>query len=294
MGFRLANVQGRAVLVDGEHYFDLATVSDGALSSDPMAALSQLAELTELGPALGDRAPTGRLADVVLGPPVPRPQKSFAVGLNYVDHAAEGEMEVPANPLVFSKFPSCLVGPTADVELRTDFCDYEGELVVVIGRGGKDIDPADAWAHVAGVMVGQDISDRKVQFAAKPPHFDLGKSFDTFGPIGPTLVSIDQIGDPAALQIVTAVNGEERQRASVTSMVFDVPTLIEYLSQITTLVTGDVIFTGTPAGVGATQGKFLADGDVITTTIDGIGTLVNRCVRVSDHVSPGDRAGASS
>ena len=294
MGFRLANVEGRAVLVDGEYYFDLATVSAGELTSDPMDALSHLAELNELGSALAGRAPTGRVAEAVLGPPVPHPQKSFAVGLNYLDHAAEGSMEVPTNPLVFTKFPSCLVGPTADVELRTDFCDYEGELVVVIGRGGKDIDAADAWKHVAGVMVGQDISDRVVQFAAKPPHFDLGKSFDTFGPIGPALVSIDQISDPSALEIVTAINGEERQRASVASMVFDVPTLIGYLSQITTLVTGDVIFTGTPAGVGATQGKFLTDGDVITTTIDGIGTLVNRCVRVLDIVSPGDRSGGGS
>ena len=138
-------------------------------------------------------------------------------------------------------------------------------------------------------MVGQDISDRLVQFAAKPPHFDLGKSFDTFGPVGPALVSIDQISDPSALEIVTLVNGEERQHASVASMVFDVPTLIGYLSRITTMVTGDLIFTGTPAGVGASQGMFLADGDVITTKIAGIGTLVNRCVRVSDHVSSGDR-----
>lgn len=288
MGFRLANVDGRAALVDGEHYFDVGEVSGGAIPADPLAVLGNPAELGALASTLGRLVPTGRLADVVLGPPVPRPQKSFAVGLNYLDHAAEGAMEVPANPLVFTKFPSCLTGPTADVELRTDFCDYEGELVVVIGEGGKDIDPADAWSHVAGFMVGQDISDRVVQFAAKPPHFDLGKSFDTFGPTGPVLVSTDLVVDPTALRIVTSVNGEERQNETAAGMVFDVPTLIGYLSQITTLVTGDLIFTGTPAGVGATQGKFLADGDVITTTIDGIGTLVNRCRRVSSHIAPGD------
>jgi 2,4-diketo-3-deoxy-L-fuconate hydrolase len=290
MGFRLANVNGRAALVGGEHYFDLASESDDSLPSDPMLALQHVPRLAELGATLGRRSPTGALAEVVLGPPVPRPQKSFAIGLNYLDHAAEGAMEMPTNPLVFTKFPSCLVGPHADVEMRSDFCDYEGELVVVIGPGGKDIPAASAWQHVAGVMVGQDISDRKVQFAAEPPHFDLGKSFDTFGPIGPELVSIDQIGDPGELRIVTSVNGEQRQNEVVASMVFDVPTLIAYLSQITTLVAGDLIFTGTPAGVGATQGKLLADGDVITTTIGGVGTLVNRCVRVSDHVSPGDRA----
>jgi 2-keto-4-pentenoate hydratase/2-oxohepta-3-ene-1,7-dioic acid hydratase in catechol pathway len=252
-----------------------------------MEALADAEELSALVSTLDRHEPTGLVADVVLGPPVPRPQKSFGIGLNYADHAAEGSMEPPKNPLVFTKFPSCLVGPTTDVELRSDFCDYEGELVVVIGEGGKDI-PADrVWDHVIGLMVGQDISDRKAQFAAKPPHFDLGKSFDTFGPI---LVSTDEIVDPGALRIVTSVNGEERQNDTVANLIFDVPTLIAYLSQITTLVTGDLIFTGTPAGVGAVQGKFLADGDVIVTTIDGIGSLVNRCVRVSDHHSPGDRA----
>ncbi|HEY5877250.1 MAG TPA: fumarylacetoacetate hydrolase family protein [Ilumatobacteraceae bacterium] len=288
MGFKLANVGGRSALVDGEHYFDVAAISDGALPSDPMLTLAHSTELTALAETLAGRAPTGALADVVLGPPVPQPQKSFAIGLNYIDHAAEGAMEVPANPLVFTKFPSCLTGPCADVEMRSNFCDYEGELVVVIGRGGKDIPAERAWDHVVGVMVGQDISDRKAQFAAKPPHFDLGKSFDTFGPTGPMLVSLDGIGDPRDLRIVTSVNGETRQDDTAGNMVFDVPTLIAYLSQITTLVSGDLIFTGTPAGIGAAHGKFLADGDVITTTIDGVGTLVNRCVRVSDHTSPGD------
>ncbi|MEA3055184.1 MAG: hypothetical protein QOD30_616 [Actinomycetota bacterium] len=281
MGFRLANVDGRAALADDDHYYDVATISGGSISSDPMLAIGQSAALSALASALDVHTPQGRLADVTLGPPVPRPQKSFGIGLNYLDHAAEGAMEVPKNPLVFTKFPSCLVGPTADVELRGDFCDYEGELVVVIGEGGKDIAPDRAWAHVAGVTIGQDISDREVQFASNPPHFDLGKSFDTFGPIGPVLVSTDEIVDPGALRIVTTVNGAERQNDTVSNMVFDVPALIAYLSAITTLVTGDLIFTGTPAGVGAPQGAFLVDGDVIVTTIDGIGALTNRCVRVS-------------
>ena len=132
-------------------------------------------------------------------------------------------------------------------------------------------------------MIGQDISDRVMQFAAKPPHFDLGKSFDTFGPTGPVLVSLDEIADRNNLRIVTAVNGETRQDATTAKMIFDVPTLISYLSRITTLVTGDVIFTGTPDGIGAAQGKFLADGDVITTTIDGLGAMTNRCVRVGNY-----------
>jgi 2-keto-4-pentenoate hydratase/2-oxohepta-3-ene-1,7-dioic acid hydratase in catechol pathway len=154
---------------------------------------------------------------------------------------------------------------------------------VVIGPGGKDIARADAWDHVFGLMIGQDISDRVVQFAAQPPHFDLGKSFDTFGPVGPVLVSVDEVTARDDLRIVTAVNGEVRQDASTAEMIFDVPTLISYLSRITTLVPGDIIFTGTPDGIGVAQGKFLADGDVITTTIDGLGTMTNRCVRVSDY-----------
>lgn len=277
MAFRLANVNDRAALVDGDVYFDLEAVSDGALGHDPMAALDDAEALHALGATLTDREPTGRLADVSLGAPVPRPQKSFGIGLNYLDHAAESKMELPENPLVFTKFPSCLVGPTATVEMRSAFVDYEGELVVVIGKGGKDIAAADAWDHVIGVTGGQDISDRKAQFAAKPPHFDLGKSFDTFGPIGPDLVSIDQV-DAENLRVVTKVNGEVRQDDTTASLIFGIPKLIEYLSHITTLVTGDLIFTGTPSGVGAAAGRYLVEGDVIVTEIEGIGTLENHCV----------------
>jgi 2,4-diketo-3-deoxy-L-fuconate hydrolase len=282
MGFRLANVNGRAALVHGEHYTDLATHSSGALGPDPMEALTRPDLLAELSASLGDASVTGSLADVTLGPPVPRPQKSFGIGLNYAAHAAEGGRDTPDSPLVFTKFPSCLVGPTANVEVRSDGCDYEGELVVVIGEGGRDISIADAWNHVVGVTVGQDISDRPAQFAASPPHFDLGKSFDTFGPIGPVVVSTDELPDRDALHIVTRVNGELRQDGDTSDLIFDVPTLVSFLSSITTLVTGDIIFTGTPEGVGAAQGRFLADGDVITTTIDGVGTMANRVVRISD------------
>lgn len=282
MGFRLGNVDGRAVLVRGDHYTDLATHSSGVFGPDPMEALARPDLLAELSGSLDDSSVTGLLADVVLGPPVPRPQKSFGIGLNYAAHAAEGGREAPESPLVFTKFPSCLVGPTADVEIRSGGCDYEGELVVVIGPGGKDIEPGDAWDHVVGLTVGQDISDRAVQFAAQPPHFDLGKSFDTFGPIGPVMVSRDSV-DRDRLRIVTEVNGEVRQDGRTDQMIFDVPTLVSYLSRVTTLSTGDLIFTGTPDGIGITQGKVLADGDVVTTHIDGIGTLTNRCVRGSDH-----------
>jgi len=284
MAFRLVNVGGRAALVDGDNFFDLETASGGVFGPDPMAAIARFEELSGHAPALVGGTPTGALADVELGPPAPRPQKCFAVGLNYQSHADEAGLDVPAVPLVFTKFPSCLVGPTADVELRSDGCDYEGELVVVIGKAGKDIAKADAWSHVAGLTIGQDISDRPAQFAAAPPHFDLAKSFDTFGPMGPALVSLDHFSNPDDLQIVVEVNGETRQNDSTARMIFDVSTLISYLSRITTLVPGDVIFTGTPDGIGLAQGKLLVDGDVITTKIEGLGMMTNRCVRVSDYI----------
>jgi len=283
MGFRLANIDDRAALVFGDFYHDLETVSDGVLAADPMSALGRPLELAELSATLEGREPTGRLDSVKLRPPVPRPQKIFGVGLNYLGHATEASMEIPDAPLVFAKFPSCLEGPTADIELRSDRCDYEGELVVVIGTPGKDIAESDAWSHVAGLTVGQDVSDRALQFASKPPHFDLGKSFDTFGPTGPVVVSCDEVPDPASLRLETSINGEVRQNDTTANFIWSIPTLISYLSRITSLATGDLIFTGTPQGIGAVDGQFLRDGDVVTTTIEGIGTMVNRCVRVSDH-----------
>ncbi len=282
MTYILANVDGRAALVAGGHCYDLETVSGGEFGPDPMAALDDADRLAALTAELDEHDASVSLAAAVLDPPVPRPRNVFAIGLNYQAHADEGSMEVPANPLVFTKFPSCLVGPTTDIELRSDAVDYEGELVVVIGRGGKDIEPVAAWDHVVGLMVGQDISDRAVQFAASPPHFDLGKSFDTFGPTGPVMVSPDSV-ERDRLRIVTEVNGEVRQDGTTDQLIFDIPTLVSYLSRVITLATGDLIFTGTPDGIGAVQGRFLADGDVITTRIDGIGTLSNRCVRTTDH-----------
>ena len=282
MGFCLANVGGRGALVDGDHYYDLEELADGALSPDPMAALTTPDLLAELASRLGCHQPTGLLTEATLGPPVPRPRNSYGVGLNYRSHAEEASMEIPDVPLVFTKFPSCITGPFDEVRLRSDRCDYEGELVVVVGSGGADIDPTDAWDHVVGLTVGQDISDRPAQFMTQPPQFNLGKSFDSFGPIGPVVASPDCFDDPDDLTLTTYVNGETRQDDRTSNMVFSVADLVAFLSRITTLVTGDIIFTGTPDGIGAAQGLFLADGDVITTTIDGIGTMANTCVRVLD------------
>ncbi len=283
MGFRFANAAGRAALVAGDDYYDLETISGGELRADPMAALGEVDALSELSAGLGSQTPTGKLADITLGSPSPRPLNSFGIGLNYRNHAEEGGMPIPEAPLTFAKFGSCICGPTDDVKLRSDYVDYEGELVVVVGRKASNVSVEDAWSYVAGLCVGQDISDRPAQFTSAPPQFSLAKSFDTFGPMGPVLVSPDLLEDPNSLELVCEVNGEIRQKDSTSDLIFDVPTLVSYLSNILTLVPGDVIFTGTPGGVGAFQGKLLKDGDVITTSISGLGQIENRCVRVADH-----------
>ena len=283
MGFKLANIKGRAALLNEESFYDLEKISEGNLSHDTTNALFHLEELDELSNKLNDLEATGKISEAEFDAPVSFPKNCYAVGLNYRNHAEEANMTIPEIPMVFTKHTSCLVGATADVEMRSNYVDYEAELVVVIGLSGKDISKDQAWNHVAGLCVGQDISDRPAQFASTPPMFNLGKSFDTFGPMGPALVSPDSLLNKESLVIECKVNDEIRQNDNTNDLIFDVPTIISYLSEIVTLNTGDVIFTGTPGGVGVSQGKFLKDGDIITTSIKGLGTLTNKCVRVSDH-----------
>jgi 2,4-didehydro-3-deoxy-L-rhamnonate hydrolase len=276
--FRFANVEGRSALVDSDgRWFDASRLTGGAIPVDPMDAWRRLDELHGAAGAFTGAPPDGNLSDAEVGPPIPSPRSVFAVGLNYRSHADESKMNVPDSPLIFTKFPSCLAGPTDRVVLGGTTDDYEAELVVVIGRGGRNIRREDAWGHVGGLTAGQDISDRALQFAAEPPHFDLGKSRDTYGPIGPVVVSADSFADPGDLLITCDVNGERRQEDRTSNLIFDIPALVSYLSGILSLSSGDLIFTGTPEGVGAASLRFLAEGDMITTTIEGIGTLMNPC-----------------
>ncbi len=277
---RLANLGGRATLVLNGHVADLERASGGRLPADPMAALARWDAVAEWAHGLGPGAAEGPLDEGALGPPVPRPAKVFAIGLNYRGHAAEAGLEVPKTPMVFTKFPTCLVGPRAAVVLSSAWVDWEVELVVVIGRAGRRIAAARALEHVAGYCVGQDISDRRLQFADKPPQFSLGKSLDTFGPLGPAIVSLDAVGDPNDLRLTCDVSGERMQDARTSDMIFPVPELIAFLSARVPLEPGDLIFTGTPAGVGSTRTprRYLRAGDEIRSTIEGLGTLVNRCV----------------
>ena len=285
MSYKLANVSGRSVLVNGDDYFDLAKISEGNVSSDPSQVVNSLGAISKLYKQIDQFDASGSLKDVQMGPPVTGSRNCFAIGLNYRNHAEESGMEIPPFPMIFTKHTSCINGPFDNIEMRSDIVDYEAELVVVIGKQGKNISNDEAWNHVAGLTVGQDISDRSVQFHATPPQFNLGKSFDTFGPIGPILVSPDQFEDKSSLNLECSVNGELRQKDNTNDLIFDIPYIISYVSEFITLEPGDLIFTGTPAGVGATQGKLLKDGDILSTTISGIGTIENKCVRISDHAN---------
>ncbi|MCU1461600.1 MAG: fahd2b [Acidimicrobiales bacterium] len=278
---RLANADGRAAfLVDGRVH-DVATMSGGALPSDPMAVLA--GHWSEAA-ALWTQGTTGAgiaVEDADLRAPVPRPGAVFAVGLNYHRHAEETRAEVPELPAIFTKFPPSINGPFGDVVLPPDedTVDYEAELAFVIGRGGRHIREGDALDHVAGYLAAQDISCRRVQRAAGN-QFSMGKSFDSFCPLGPAVVSLDELADPLDLRITCRVSGEELQDSRTSDLIRNVPELVAFLSSVLSLQSGDVCLTGTPAGVGVarTPPRFLRDGDVIETEIEGVGALRNRCV----------------
>lgn len=280
MSIQLANVKGRASLLLGGRVVDVQRASKGRFSADSMAALHEWPAFAEWARGVREDDATAGLVETDLGPPVPRPAKVFAIGMNYREHAKEAGLDIPQTPVVFTKFPNCLVGPRAAVELSSDFVDWEVELVVVISRRGRRIAPAQAFDYVAGYCVGQDISDRRIQFSDKPPQFSMGKSIDTFGPIGPALVSLDEFPDPNDLALTCDVAGERMQDARTSDLIFPVAELIAFLSSMCTLEPGDLIFTGTPSGVGSTRNprRYLKVGEEIVSTIEHIGTLVNRCV----------------
>lgn len=232
--------------------------------------------------AVRDRhAPEHRieLSSLSLRPPVTDPEKVIAIGLNYVEHDLEGGQPIPEVPVVFAKFPSCLIGSGEPIRLprvANEMVDYEGELAVVIGRRCRDVAEADALDYVGGYAVFNDVSARDYQ--RRTSQWTIGKTFDTFGPMGPVLTTADEVGDPQTLEIETTVNGERRQFANTRDMIFSVAHLVAYLSSVMTLAPGDVIATGTPAGVGSMRKptpSWLGDGDVVRVRIERVGTLEN-------------------
>ena len=214
--------------------------------------------------------------------PISNPEKVICIGLNYADHAEESGMAVPSEPVVFSKFASSIVGPTDPIEAppSSTKLDYEVELVVVVGKSGRHISEANAFDHVAGYTIGHDVSARDYQLEKPAGQWTLGKTFDTFAPIGPHIVSKDEIPDPHGLGIRCILNGEKVQDSNTKQLIFRIETLISYLSQVFTLSPGDLIFTGTPPGVGMGRNPqlWLKPGDTVVCEIDGIGRITNSVI----------------
>lgn len=220
-------------------------------------------------------------ADLHRAAPVDDPRKVVCVGLNYRDHAEEGDNPIPDEPVLFSKFPTSVVGPDDAVRWDpnyTEKVDYEAELVAVIGEETRRVDPDDALDHVAGFTVGNDVSARDLQHG--DGQWVRGKSLDTFAPIGPDLVTTDEVEDPHDLGIFAEVNGERLQESSTANLIFGVDELVSFCSRAFTLEPGDLVFTGTPPGVGVYREPpvLLGDGDTVTIGVEGVGELTNDCV----------------
>jgi 2-keto-4-pentenoate hydratase/2-oxohepta-3-ene-1,7-dioic acid hydratase in catechol pathway len=274
----LFNLAGRlSTFVDGA-VVDVASASDNRFAPEPQQMFDEWQALTSWGSSINATGP-GSVDVQQLQAPVPRPPQVFAIGLNYKAHAQEGTFSVPDEPTVFTKWPTCIVGPSHDVELQVD-TDWEIELVVAISRRAYQVSTDDAMTYVAGYTVGQDLSDRVLQRKGPAPQWGLGKSRYGYGPTGPWLVTLDELDNPHDLAIHSTLAGETLQTSRTSMLIFDIPTIIEYISAICPMLPGDLIFTGTPEGVGyaRTPPRFLHPGDVLTSTIEGIGDLVTHLV----------------
>jgi 2-keto-4-pentenoate hydratase/2-oxohepta-3-ene-1,7-dioic acid hydratase in catechol pathway len=275
---RIGNLDGRLVILTDAGAVDVERASDGRFGSDPQAVYGRWAEFAAWAGS-ADEA-TAQPCDLTrLGAPAPRPRQSFGIGLNYRDHADESGFGVPEYPSVFTKFPSCITGPFTDVALPPGgHTDWEVELVAVIGPEAWQAGEAEGWNHVAGLCVGQDLSERITQMASQPPQFSMGKSFPGFGPTGPWLVTPDEFANPDDLELGCAINGEEVQKSRTSHLIMSVPQLVAKLSAVARLLPGDIIFTGTPAGVGLGRSpqRWLAPGDELVSYIEGIGELRQR------------------
>jgi 2-keto-4-pentenoate hydratase/2-oxohepta-3-ene-1,7-dioic acid hydratase in catechol pathway len=279
ISYRSAGEPRIGVRTDNGAVVDLHAASDGALPTNMVelleggdAAMAAVRDALARGaddPAL--HAP----ADFELLPVVPRPPKIICVARNYGEHAAEANLDVLEQPNLFIRFAQSLLaaGDPIQVPVVSDKCDWEAELAVIIGKPGRHIAKADALDHVAGYAIFNDVSIRDWQLRKPPVQFGAGKNFDASGPFGPDLVTADEVPDPGALAIELRVNGEVMQASSTSQMIFDVPTLIEYISKFTTLEAGDVIATGTPSGVGhfRTPPRYLVAGDTVRIDLETIG-----------------------
>ena len=267
------------VLQDGETIADAtALVSEGDLCPDEVLGCYDLStNLIDRIAAELPKLPVVGLASVHLSSPIPRPGKIICIGLNYRDHAEESGMAIPASPIIFSKFGTCVIGNREAIRIPAGSTevDYEAELAVVIGRTARGVSAADAMGHVFGYCNVNDVSARDFQFA--DGQWQRGKSCDTFAPMGPSVVTADEIADPHDLNIRFRLNGETLQDSNTCQLIFKTAELIEFLSSVITLEPGDVIATGTPPGVGFARKPpvFMKPGDIAEVEIEGLGTLTN-------------------
>ncbi len=276
---RLATVHGRAAVVSRGLAIDIWETSAGMFGPTMNDLLDQWEAFLDWYQSVpvGVGVPFGT-GD--LGAPVPRPRQVFAVALNYGRHAKEAGLEAEKVPLIFTKFPSSITGPYGDICTPTDKVDWEVELVVVMGREAYRVSAAEADEYIAGVTVGQDITDRTGQMLGQLPQFSMAKSHPGFSPIGPELVTLDEIDDLSALSLTCKVNGTTVQQGSISELTHSVGELIQYISHICRLYPGDLIFTGTPDGIGhrANPPRYLSPRDVLFSSISGIGTMEHRMI----------------
>ncbi len=267
---------GRQVVIDLNR-------ADPRLPTDMIAFLTggrQTLAMAQDATASAGGADTLELSAVTLRAPIPRPGKIICIGLNYRDHAEESKLPIPDYPAVFSKYANSVIGPGEPIVIPrvSDEVDYEGELGVVMGRRARYVSEQEALDYVAGYMAFNDVSARNFQM--RTSQWTIGKTFDTFAPIGPALVTADQVSDPHNLDLRVKVSGQVLQASNTRNLIFNIPRLVAYLSQAMTLEPGDVIATGTPGGVGFARNppRFLQPGDVVEVEIGGLGTLVNPVV----------------
>jgi 2-keto-4-pentenoate hydratase/2-oxohepta-3-ene-1,7-dioic acid hydratase in catechol pathway len=285
---RLATIQTaagpRAAVLHGDHYVELHA-TDASLPPS-------VRELLEAGPAAlkaagqaaqRDKAVRHPAATARLLAPVPDPHKIVCLGLNYRDHAAESGSPIPKDPVLFSKYATALIGHGQNIVLPpvSQEVDYEAELVFVIGKRGRNVRADAAAEYVAGYTIGHDVSARDWQLKKDGKQWMVGKTFDTFAPTGPVLVTPDEVPDPQRLGIRLRLNGQTMQDSNTSQMIFSVGATLAYLAQVFTLEPGDLVFTGTPPGVGVARKPpvFLKGGDVVEVEIDGLGVLRNPVVQ---------------
>jgi 2-keto-4-pentenoate hydratase/2-oxohepta-3-ene-1,7-dioic acid hydratase in catechol pathway len=271
---RFGTQDGRFVLVAGGRVLDIHAASGGELPQEPLAALERWDDVRAFA-ASADWSVARPMDERRMGPPVPCPRQVFAVALNYRPHAAEAGFVPPETPLVFTKFPTCITGPDAIVEIPEGKVDWEIEIVAVIGRGGYRLDRAQGWDAVAGITCGQDLSERVLQLAGTPAQFSLGKSFPGFGPIGPVAVTPDEFADRDDIGFASWLEGEPLQQGRTSEMIFPVGELMAWLSGTCPLLPGDLVFTGTPAGVGNRMQppRYLQPGQTLVSRVEGVGDI---------------------